>query len=277
MSPILVNGSVLSHEASAFLSKHTGMIQGLGLFETCRVLNGRLPLLSLHHARLKAAATALGWKSAPGMATLRAHAQKLLHVENVNDGACKIILTPNARGALDLIVLGREYLPLPAAEYRDGVTVSLSTQLRSRNDSAYQFKSIGRLWTQLVRRGMENSYETLVSNEDGEVCEGTFSNLILCRAKQAITPPVTSNLLAGVMRSWLLQNARAAGVALQERPLREKDLYQADELFLCNALRGLVPVQRIGRRRLRRSPGPAARLLVELIHKKMPGFMPKPD
>lgn len=74
--------------------------------------------------------------------------------------------------------------------------------------------------------------DVLLWNERNELTETASANLVLFIAGQAYTPAVSSGLLAGTYRDYLLQ----AGV-LQERVLRVSDLARADSLWLINSVR----------------------------------------
>jgi para-aminobenzoate synthetase / 4-amino-4-deoxychorismate lyase len=76
-------------------------------------------------------------------------------------------------------------------------------------------------------------------NERGEVSEGAISNIWVIRNGEWLTPPVTSGLLAGIYRNHILKTNPNA----RERVLYPDDLKNADELYLCNAVRGLWRVE----------------------------------
>lgn len=77
-------------------------------------------------------------------------------------------------------------------------------------------------------------------NERGEVTEGAISNIIIELDGSYYTPPVSCGLLPGVMRTNLLKEG--GRIKLEERILTGDDLRRADALFICNAVRGIVPV-----------------------------------
>ncbi len=83
-------------------------------------------------------------------------------------------------------------------------------------------------------------FDICFCNTDGEVTEGCITNIIVYKAGIFLTPPVSCGLLPGIMRSVLLKD--------RERPLREavltmEDIRDADALFLCNSVRGVVQVR----------------------------------
>ena len=80
-------------------------------------------------------------------------------------------------------------------------------------------------------------FDTLLYNERGEITEFTRANVALEWGGQRFTPPLSSGLLNGVLRSeWL-----ARGI-LQERVLTLDDLARCERLIWLNGLRGEVTV-----------------------------------
>ena len=82
--------------------------------------------------------------------------------------------------------------------------------------------------------------EVLFQNEQGSVTEGAISNLFARIRGEVITPDVSCGLLPGVERASILASSEAK-IGLINLP----DLFDADEIFLCNALRGSRPVSMI--------------------------------
>ncbi len=89
----------------------------------------------------------------------------------------------------------------------------------------------------------EGLFDAIFQNEQGEITEGCITNLILYKDGQYVTPPVSSALLAGTMRRKLLVDNKPVVV---EQTLSRKDLQQAEAIFCCNSVRGVVQVRLIG-------------------------------
>jgi para-aminobenzoate synthetase/4-amino-4-deoxychorismate lyase len=77
--------------------------------------------------------------------------------------------------------------------------------------------------------------DVLFLNERDELTEGAISNLFLRLDGRLYTPPVTCGVLPGIYRRHLLDTLPAA----QERILTLDDLHNAEDLLLCNSVRGL--------------------------------------
>ncbi|WP_321811268.1 MULTISPECIES: bifunctional anthranilate synthase component I family protein/class IV aminotransferase [unclassified Burkholderia] len=85
-------------------------------------------------------------------------------------------------------------------------------------------------------------FDMLFVNERGEVTEGGRSNVFVKLDGQWVTPPLASGVLPGVMRGVLLDDP---ALGAKERVLTLDDVLNADELMICNALRGSVAARLI--------------------------------
>ena len=80
-----------------------------------------------------------------------------------------------------------------------------------------------------------NADEVILTNERGELCEGTITSLFLDDGSGILkTPPLACGLLAGILREELLESGKAT-----ERVLRPDDL-AGGTIFVGNSLRGLI-------------------------------------
>ena len=77
---------------------------------------------------------------------------------------------------------------------------------------------------------------------EGNVVCGTMSNFFLRRGSVLMTPVLDRCGIAGVMRRWVLEQARSLRLRPLERRLRWEELGGAEEAFMTNAVAGIVPV-----------------------------------
>jgi para-aminobenzoate synthetase / 4-amino-4-deoxychorismate lyase len=77
--------------------------------------------------------------------------------------------------------------------------------------------------------------EVLFVNERDEVTEGAISSVFAKVDGRLVTPPLGLGVLPGIYRRHLLE---AVGSA-EERVLRVEDLVGAEEVYVCNSVRGL--------------------------------------
>jgi para-aminobenzoate synthetase/4-amino-4-deoxychorismate lyase len=97
------------------------------------------------------------------------------------------------------------------------------TSIRSVYDAA---------WRAAEARG---AFDALFFNERGELTEGGRSNVFIRIGEHWYTPPLSCGLLPGVIRSVMLE---APAWNASERVITRELLEQADDIVVCNALRG---------------------------------------
>jgi 4-amino-4-deoxychorismate lyase len=86
--------------------------------------------------------------------------------------------------------------------------------------------------------------EALMCDGEDRVVGATSANLFALLGGRWLTPSVERCGIAGIARGWLLANLPGAAVA----DLNAAEISRADALFLCNAVRGILPVRRLGMR-----------------------------
>jgi branched-chain amino acid aminotransferase len=98
----------------------------------------------------------------------------------------------------------------------------------------------------------ENGWDdSILMNEKGNVCEALSSNLFIVSNDVFFTPPLSSGCVDGVMRKTVMEILRQQGAKVEETDLKPTDLWQADEIFLTNASKGIQSIVSLqGRERL---------------------------
>jgi para-aminobenzoate synthetase/4-amino-4-deoxychorismate lyase len=99
------------------------------------------------------------------------------------------------------------------------------TNLRARYDAAWRAAEA------------EGAFDMLFFNERGELAEGGRSSVFVKLEGRWYTPPLASGLLPGVMRAAMLDDP-AWNAA--ERVISREMLAQAEDIVVCNALRGAL-------------------------------------
>ncbi len=91
--------------------------------------------------------------------------------------------------------------------------------------------------------------DAIVLNSDGHIAECSVANLFLVRKGVAITPPVTADVLEGIVRRSLIQMLQEElNVEVQERPVDRTEAYLADEMFMCGTGAEITPITQIEHR-----------------------------
>lgn len=237
-----------------------GLAYGDGLFETIRMHGDRGLLLSRHLRRMARDAKRLGIDvelEELQLAVRRAIAR--WHHSPDQGWVLKLTLTrgaggrgyrPDERMTPNLLVSTAGLPPVPDP---DGVTADFSRIPLTVAPLFAGIKSLNRLDQVMAARELSDQlFEVIMSNQNGELVEGTRTNLLLKTGQGWVTPPATSLAVAGVMRDWLLERLRERGDTVIERPLHLGDVTGDDcqGLFLLNSVLGVIPVRRLADRDL---------------------------
>jgi para-aminobenzoate synthetase/4-amino-4-deoxychorismate lyase len=105
----------------------------------------------------------------------------------------------------------------------DDLFLRHKTSIRGRYDEA---------WRAAEARG---AFDALFFNERGELTEGGRTSVFVRIGGNWYTPPLACGVLPGILRGALLE---AAAWKASERIITREMLEQADDIVVCNALRG---------------------------------------
>ncbi|WP_445454122.1 aminotransferase class IV [Flavobacterium sp. 25HG05S-40] len=83
----------------------------------------------------------------------------------------------------------------------------------------------------------------LLINEDKNVIEAANGNLFMIIGNKLITPPISEGCLNGIMRKQIITLAKQmTTLEVLETPISPFDLQKADELFVTNVVVGIQPI-----------------------------------
>jgi 4-amino-4-deoxychorismate lyase len=253
---VLVDG----HAETGLPLDDRGLAYGDGLFETIRFVAGRAPLWTGHMTRLARGCRRLRIE-VPSKDQLLAEAQQIAGSER--DAVIKIIVTRSSgRGyagdkdaTARCMIMARSLPGIDANAYRHGVRLRWCALRLSMQPALAGLKHLNRLEQVLARGEWRDPriYDGLLCDQEGEVVSATSANLFIVRRGVLLTPKLDRCGVAGVARATILRRA-AYFCRVREARLRVDDVDSADEIFLSNAVRGIVPVRALARRRFRLGP-----------------------
>ena len=190
-----------------------------------------------------------------------------------SDGVLKLLLTRGGGGrgyspskiADPLWMLSRS--PLPPALPKHGMAMHICSTRLAAQPALAGIKHCNRLEQILARAECDEAGadEGLMLDIDGNAISATAANLFVLRGGQWLTPQVDRCGIAGVCRQHLLPLLDA-----RVQRLSMNDLETANAVFLCNAVRGILPVARIGGREW--APHPEVANARQALAGTHPGF-----
>lgn len=254
------NGNLINSNNTILTSENRGYKYGDALFETLKVVNGKIFFWEDHYFRLMASMRIMRMDIPMNftMEFLEAEILKTIDANNLLNTSARVRLNVD-RG------VGGKYLPSETSKvtyniitevfdepfysikdnqsyevdlYKDFfVSPGLLSGLKSNNKA---IQVIGSIYAK------ENDLDNcLVLNTNKSVIEALNGNLFLVKGDKIKTPPLEDGCLKGVMRKQVLEIlSKDVNLYTEETSISPFELQKADELFITNVIKGIVPISK---------------------------------
>ena len=252
---VINNGVLVSTDGYSIRAGNRGHLYGDGLFETIRVLKGHPINLENHLNRLIEGMKVLKLNY-PVEFNVPFFEREILTLLTKNE----IVESARIRLSIDRKA-GGNYLPTsnhidylievePLLENHfvlnaKGLSVGLYEQMKKQVNilSPYKTKNcliyiMGKL--KAKEKGLD---DLLILNDKLGIIESTSSNLFIVSNGVLYTPGIDLGCLGGTMRMQIINLAIKHNIKVYECNISPQNLLAADELFLTNAIKGIVWVK----------------------------------
>ena len=248
------------------------LARGVGFFETLWVVDGRVVFFDEHFSRLRTSCRSLRVPS-PALSRVRTAARAALRAAR-RAGEFGMRWSYLAAGRdLDDPRSWRFFatlFPIPPEILRKRKGVRAVLLPREWERTTPRWKTIdyrasiagGRLAKRLAAE------EGIFLDARGRVREGTMTNVFALSGDRALTAPVSSGILPGVVRGWVIGNAGRVGLRVEERPFPPALLGKG--AFLTSSLTGIAALKSLDGRTCE-TPGEAFSNLRELYLSEVRG------
>lgn len=218
-----------------------GYFFGLGAFETIGLAGKKPILMDWHRERLLHSLAELGIEADAETIDARVAAVLEELPETGEAQALKIAVSKE-----NTVVTLRSN-PYTAETYARGYAAATSPVIRNETSPLVRHKTMNYGDCILEKRRMhaQGIDEPLFFNSRGELTEGATTNIFLVLDGKLCTPPVSSGLLPGILRRWVLSETDA-----ETRVLNREDLEHCEEAFLTNSLMGVLHICSVDGREL---------------------------
>lgn len=233
---VIVNGSLVPLEQSQCST--LGWLDGAGIFETIKTVDGKPWALS-RHMRRAVNSSAKENIALPGEEFVRESITTLLQAETHPRGLLRVSFDATGNWAAVHLPYTENSSPAkvgrhPKALVIEGVPVK-----------SYPYNH--RL--EILEHARMNGFdEALVTSCDGKICEGAVSNVLLKIAGIWCTPPLSDGVLPGVMRALVIEN-----FDVMVRSIAVSEIADIESAFLLSSLRIAQPIAAIDGRKLSQS------------------------
>jgi branched-chain amino acid aminotransferase len=248
------NGTILPSDSN-LLVNNRAFLYGDGVFETVKIIDGKILFLEDHYFRLMSSMRVIRMEI-PMNFTMEYLEEQIVSLAKANDCAA------SARARITVYRNdGGYYLPQDNNISFLIHTVSLENTRYSIEKTVYEvdlykdFHVAKQLLSSIkTTNKIINVTGSIFANENGldnclllndgkNVIEALQGNVFMLLEGRLITPPVSEGCLNGVMRKQIIALAKKIeNLEVVEEPISPFDLQKADELFITNVIKGIQPI-----------------------------------
>ena len=258
------NGELVTKD-TIFTIENRGYKYGDALFETIKVVNSKILFLEDHYFRLMASMRILRIEI-PMYFTMEFLSEEILKTIKSNDLAQSTVrvrlnvdrgnfgnylpkTNTNINYAISAVKLQTPFYTINTSKtyvvdlFKDHfVSPSLLSTLKTNNKA---LQVIGCIYAK------ENDLDNcLVLNTNKHVIEALNGNIFLVNKDTIKTPPLSDGCLNGIMRKQILNVLKNnPNYNLEEASISAFELQKADELFITNTIKGILPITKYRKKR----------------------------
>ncbi|MGE4527541.1 MAG: D-amino-acid transaminase [Rhodospirillaceae bacterium] len=270
---VYLNGDWMPENEAKVSIFDRGYVFGDAIYEVTAVVGGKLVDYAGHAARLQRSIGEVGIVCPLPADELLAVHREIVKRNNLDEG---LIYLQISRGAADrdfhfpedpkptlsLFTQAKKVLENP--NYETGISVITVPDIRwgRRDIKTVQLLAPSMAKMEAQKQGADDAW----LYEDGFITESTSSSAHIVNAQGVlITRQLSTRILHGITRRSILDLAREAGIAVEERPFTVEEAKAAKEAFITSATQFAIPVVRIdGKPVGDGKPGPVGKKLHQL-------------
>ena len=274
----IIHNSELKAESVVLTTNNRAFRYGDGLFESIWYSEGLIPFLHQHLARLARGMKLLGYKPCDCLNEENMH-QMIVELcqKNEIEASARIRLSVFRKdGGLyapetdefDFII---EAVALENQDFQlssKGLIIGIAKTIFKPLSPLSEIKTSNALVQVVAAREAKKKKwnDAILLNERGTISEATSSNLFIVKGKTIFTPPIEDGAMDGIIRQQISLLVKESDFKLRVKSLKAEDLKTADEIFLTNAIRGIIWVVGYDKKRFFNV---AAKQLNQLLNKRV--------
>ncbi|MUP45850.1 aminotransferase class IV [Gramella sp. BOM4] len=255
---INLDGKLVQKKNAQISVYNRGFAYGDSVFETIRVINGKIMFWEDHYFRLMASMRIMRMEIPASFSPefLEQEIKDLIEANDLLDSPARIrfavyriqggYYTPATREigyVINAEPLENAFYILNEEDYEielfkdHYVTSGLLSTIKSNNRAVNVLGSI---------YASENAYHNcLLLNEKKSVVEALNGNIFVVKGKTIKTPPLSDGVLNGIIRKQLINILKKTeDFELEESSVSPFELQKADEIFITNIAVGIQPVSK---------------------------------
>jgi branched-chain amino acid aminotransferase len=262
MPPVYINfnGEIIPADTTLLTIANRAFRYGDGLFESMRVMKGKLKFPELHAERLQKGMKALkidGYSQADSW-FLKEKVEELARRNKIKHGRLRLTVFRDAEGLYtptqNKMAYCLEIQPIDEPRYflnERGLIMDVYTELPKPLNWLSNIKTCNSLVYVMaaIYKQQNKLDDVFLINQNRYLCEANSSNIFVWYQNHLYTPALSEGCVEGVMRKVVIQLALDNNIPVTEAQINPEILNAADEVFLTNATKGIQWVMGYGVKR----------------------------
>ncbi|NBV06936.1 MAG: hypothetical protein EBS06_06870 [Proteobacteria bacterium] len=230
---IFKNQRLIDKKQAQVSIQERGLLFGDGIFETCRIVNGKIFNFSAHQARINKGLQNL--KFFADVSDLEKKSLKLIAKNKIKNGLLRILISRGIGSLGYLPTYKSEPLTLietlPARKLPKKIRLGISNQITP-------VKNLGKTLSALpyvlakIEAQEKNLFDCVLLSSKKFIAETASANIFWVKNNKVFTSAKSCGILAGTARELILKLSK---IKIIETEKKISALKNADEIFLTNA------------------------------------------
>jgi branched-chain amino acid aminotransferase len=167
---------------------------------------------------------------------------QLVHSEGLKEANMKMVMQKNNEDICRLLVYITTHEYPTHDMFSSGVEVALFRGIRHNPNAKIMDVQLREANNRL--KAEKRVYETLLVDGEGNITEGSRSNVFFIRNGALITPPV-EDVLPGITRKHVMQVCGELGLEVREEKVPARSVVVMEALFITGTSRKVLPVNSV--------------------------------
>lgn len=268
---IIHNGTIKDPNSEIVSIENRAFQFGDGLFESICYSDNKILFLHEHFDRIKQSAQTLGFPFPYNWSPVYWEEQihLLCHQNQLHNARIKILLYRAGSGTYTPSVNACEWIircaPTQVLWNSNSQSLHLDfyTQYYKTQHPGSQHKTLSALLYVLAAHDAKsrNLDDIILLSDKGHISECSSGNIFWVIDGHLYTPSLASNCLPGIMRKAILKESNKLSIQTEEGLFEPHVLENAEEVFICNAIKGIQSVVKTGK-----NLHPSKEIALKLIH-----------
>jgi aminodeoxychorismate lyase len=231
---------------------------GDGFFETMKLFDGKIQLKELHFERIVYSLKTLGFRIAKHFSfegLEKQIAELATKNKHKNLGRIRITFFREDAGLFEvknfhphILIQSFELNESVNELNQNGLVIDVYPLAKKSCDVFSNIKSNNYLqYAMAAMWAKENKLnDVLLLNCNNNIADSCIANVFIIKNGVIKTPALTEGCVAGVMRKHFIETLKKNNIEVVETSINTEDIANANEVFLTNAIKGIIWVRQFG-------------------------------